>query len=368
MIRWVAGVSTVAALLLVAAGLVLGGPCRARAAAIRSTAAEPTATTAFPAPDLVFHMRDGFVLPARVWRPAANVPQAGIILALHGFTDSRDAWEYPAPGFADAGYTVIAPDQRGFGATADRGIWAGQMVMIGDAAELLGQLRARYPGQRLILMGESMGGAVAMCVAASAPASADAYVLISPAVWGRAQMDPGVRAALWTAAAIAPGWKLTGNEVPQNIAPSDNRDALLRLAHDPLTLRGATISTLRGLVDLMDSAQAAAPHLPPDTLMLAGRRDQIVPQAATAAAWAKTPAAVRQAFYMNGFHLLLRDQDRALPQADVLAWLSTPNAWLPSGADINAASWKADHAWSGGVSEAAPAVLLDSTTGRNAWP
>ncbi len=364
MIRWVAGVSTAAMVLVIVAGLVFGGPYGARAA----TAQSAPGGGAFPAPDIVFHMRDGFVLPARIWRVPAGVAPAGVILALHGFTDSRDAWEYPAPGFAAAGYTVIAPDQRGFGATADRGTWAGQAVMIEDASELLRQLRARYPGQRLILMGESMGGAVAMCVAARAPASADAYVLISPAVWGRAQMDAGVRVALWTAAAVAPGWKLTGNEVPQDIAPSDNREALLRLAHDPLTLRGATVATLRGLVDLMDSAQAAAGHLPPDTLMLAGRRDQVVPQAATAAAWAKTPASVRQGFYMNGFHLLLRDQDRALPQADVLAWLAMPGAWLPSGADINAAAWKADHAWAGDASAFAPAVVMDSTTGRNAWP
>ena len=365
MIRWVAGVSTAAAVLVIAAGLVLGGPYGARAAASQSTTAVPAA---FAAPDLVFHMRDGFLLPARLWRASNGVPPAGVILALHGFTDSRDAWEYPAPGFAAAGYTVVAPDQRGFGATADRGSWAGQSVMVADASELLGQLRARYPGQRLVLMGESMGGAVAMCVAAGAPASADAYVLLSPAVWGRAQMNPGVRAALWTAYAVAPGWKLTGNEVPQDIAPSDNRDALLRLAHDPLTLRDATVATLRGLVDLMDSAQAAAAHLPPNTLMLAGRRDQVVPQAAIAAAWAKTPSAVRHGLYLNGFHLLLRDQDRALPQADVLGWLAAPGAWLPSGADINAAAWKADHAWAGDASGVAPAVIMDSTTGRNAWP
>ncbi len=366
MIRWVAGVSTVAAILVMAA-LFLSGPYAASAKAAQS--APPALAT--PEPDLVFTMRDGARLPARLWQPPAGTPHAGIILALHGFTDSRDAWEYPAPGLAAAGYTIIAPDQRGFGATADRGIWAGQATMIADAAELLTQLRARYPHQRLILMGESMGGAITMCIAATTPASsppADAYILLSPAVWGRAQMPAGVRAALWTAFAVAPGWQFTGKDVPVQIAASDNREALLRLAHDPLTLRVTTVAMLRGLVDLMDSAQAAAPHLPPNTLMLAGRRDQVIPQAAIAAAWAKTPPAVRQGFYLNGFHLLLRDQDRALPQADILAWLAAPDAWLPSGADINAAAWKADHAWAGDASLAAPAVALDSATGRDVWP
>ena len=299
---------------------------------------------------------------------AAGTAPAGIMLALHGFTDSRDAWEYPAPAFTAAGYTVIAPDQRGFGATAQRGGWAGQAVMIDDAAELVAQLRARYPGQRLVLMGESMGGAVAICLAARAPATADAYVLESPAVWGRGQMAPGVRAALWTAAALAPGWRLSGNEVKLDIAATDNRAALLRLAHDPLTTRGATVATLRGLVDLMDSAQAGMAHLPANTLLLAGRRDQVIPPAAMAAAWAKAPPAVRRAFYLGGYHLLFRDEARALPQGDVLAWLARPDAWLPSGADINAASWRADHAWAADVSSAAPAGTLDATAGRSSWP
>ena len=364
-LRWVAGVSTAACLLLLLASVVLG---RAGGLFAAARAAPSAPLPGFPAPDLVFTMRDGFILPARLWHPPPGTKPAGIMLALHGFTDSRDAWEYPAPAFAAAGYTVVAPDQRGFGATADRGSWAGQAVMIDDAAELAHQLRARYPGQRLVLIGESMGGAVVICLAARAPATADAYVLDSPAVWGRAQMAAGVRVALFAAATLAPGWRLTGNEVPQEIAASDNREALLRLAQDPLTTRGATIATLRGLVDLMDSAQAAMPHLPPDTLLMAGRRDQVIPPAAMAAAWAKAPPGVRRAFYLNGYHLLFRDHARALPQGDAVAWLADPQAWLPSGADINAASWRADHAWAEDVSVAAPAGVVDATVGRSSWP
>ncbi len=361
MIRRRLAVST-AALALLLAGL---------AHSLATPAATPLGSTLPPAaaalaPDATFTMRDGYVLPARLWRPGGS--PRGVILALHGFTDSRDAWEYPAPGFAQAGYLVVAPDQRGFGATAGRGTWAGQDAMTEDAVELAGRLKREHPGLPLVIMGESMGGAVAMCVAARAPETAQAYVLLAPAVWGRAQMAVGVRSALWAAARIAPGWKLTGQEVKLDIAASDNMEALLRLAHDPLTLRGSTVAMLRGLVDLMDSAQEAAARLPPRTLILSGRRDQVIPPQATAAAWAKLPPAVRRGFYLAGYHLLLRDMDRALVQADVLAWLDNPQAWLPSGADINAASWRADRAWTEDAPSVLPAQALDGTGLRRVWP
>ncbi len=364
MIRRRVAVSTAAVALLLAQG-----PDRGLAAAPATPVGSTLPSTApFPAPDIVFRMRDGFDLPARVWRPPAGTAPRGVVLALHGFTDSRDAWEYPAPGLAAAGYTVVAPDQRGFGATADRGVWAGQQTMVDDAAELAGRLRAQNPGLRLVLMGESMGGAVVMCLAARAPATADAYVLYSPAVWGRAQMPLVLRTALWVAAGVAPGWRLTGQEVPLDVAASDNREALLRLARDPLTLRGATVAMLRGLVDLMDGAQAAAARLPPDTLVLDGRRDQVIPPEATAAAWAKLPAGVRRGFYLGGYHLLTRDLGRALVDADVLSWLDDPDRWLPSGADINAAAWQADHAWAADVAAALPAHALDGAGQRRVWP
>jgi acylglycerol lipase len=359
-LRRAALVSTAAACLALAGWVVGTTPYAAPAQAAQSAQ--------FPMPDRAFRMRDGYMLPARIWPATPGVPPAGIILALHGFTDSRDAWEYPAPAFSAAGYTVIAPDQRGFGATATRGTWAGQRAMVADAAELASRIRAEHPGERLILMGESMGGAVTMCLAASAPATADAYVVESPAVWGRAEMEPGLRVALWAASSIAPAWRFSGGEVPVNVTASDNREALLRLAHDPLTLHGATMGMLRGLVDLMDSAQDAAALLPPHTLVLNGRRDQVVPQAAIAAAWDKLPTTIRRGFYLSGFHLLFRDTARALPTQDTLAWLANPAAWLPSGADINAAAWQADHAWQATTPAAAPATTLDAAAGRNPWP
>ncbi len=312
-------------------------------------------------------MSDGARLPARTWLPPTGVTTRGVILALHGFTDSRDGWELPAPVLAGAGYVVVAPDQRGFGATADRGSWAGTTRMVDDAAELLAQLRARTPKGRVIVMGESMGGAIAALLAARPGLGPDATVLLAPAVWGRGQMDVRLYAALLLADAIAPGWVPNPGPLAAHITASDNIPALMRFGRDPLTLREVNIRGLRGLVDMMGQAHAAMAHLRGKVLLLDGRRDQLVPQAATASAWDALPTTVRRGFYPNGYHLLLRDRDRALVLADILAWLDNPDRWLPSGADVAAAAWRGDHAWQGDVSELAPAAD-DGFWQEPVWP
>ena len=69
-----------------------------------------------------------------------------MILALHGFNDSRDQWALPAPVFAAAGIAVYAPDQRGFGDTAQRGqTWPGVAALVNDADAMARDLHRRYP-------------------------------------------------------------------------------------------------------------------------------------------------------------------------------------------------------------------------------
>ena len=292
--------------------------------------------------DDAFTVADGVRLPVRTWLPA-GAPRA-VVLALHGFNDSRDAWEIPGPSFAAAGVAVYAPDQRGFGAAPGRGRWAGSRQMADDAAAMLAELRRRHPGVPLYAMGESMGGAVLMTLAARADApSVDGWVLLSPAVWGRRQMGVVLSSGLWLVSSVAPGLSVTGNEVPLKVMASDNRAALIRLARDPLTIRRTRFDALRGLTDLMDQAQAAAPKLRGRVLVLYGEKDTLVPGEATGRAWARMPAGTRFGFYANGYHLLLRDIDRALPTQDVLSWIAAPGDWLPSGADLAAGAWRSGH-------------------------
>lgn len=289
----------------------------------------------------VFTMPDGTILPYRAWLPKRGEKLRAVVLALHGMNDSRDAWEYPAPDLARAGIAVFAPDQRGFGATATRSEWPGTAKLVDDVRVMARILRHRYPHTRLILMGESMGAAVLMVAATQPdPPTADGYVIISPAVWGRDEMNVFLRTGLWLLSHTVPGMRVTGAKFV-HVEASDNREAIWRLSTDPLTLHSTRWSAVAGLVNLMDAAQAAAPRFHAPALFMYGGHDQLVPPRATAAVWRALPKTERKAFYPDGYHLLLRDLDRITPLEDVIAWICRPDAPLPSGADHAAAVWLA---------------------------
>lgn len=291
--------------------------------------------------DDAFVLSDGARLPYRAWLPAG--PPHTVVLALHGFNESRDSWELPAPAFAAAGIAFYAPDQRGFGASPGRGRWPGADTLADDAAEMAQLVRRRHPAARLVLMGESMGGAVLLHMATSREPSPADYVLLAPAVWGRARMNALLRSGLWLAANLVPGYEVTRAPASVRVIPSDNQDALRSLSRNPLTIKGTRFDTLRGLVDLMDLALAAAPRFRETALFLYGAKDDLVPKVATRAVWRGLDAPnIRRSYYRNGYHLLFRDLDRAVPIADTIAWIAARPLPLPSGADVAAAAWLAE--------------------------
>lgn len=291
----------------------------------------------------VFVMPDGARLPFRAWLPEGEPEVA--MLALHGINDSRDAWEFPAPLLSAHGVALYGPDQRGFGQAPGRGLWPGTRRLVEDAAAMARLVAARHPGVPLVLLGESMGGAVLMVLAASPLAPPGArYVLSAPAVWGRARMNWALQGILWLARHTLPG--LVIGPGPLRVTASDNREALIRLSTDPLSLHSSRIDVVAGLVDLMDAALAAAPRQPGPALFLYGGHDELVPPAATRATWEALPAGrgIVRSYYPEGYHLLLRDLGRAATLADILSWVAAPARPLPSGGEARAAAWLAAQA------------------------
>src|SRR5947207_5921885 len=276
--------AAIAAILLAAAAGCTGGGSSEQIASAGVAAAEPVPNPARgPAiTDKVLIAADGASLPLRRWLPRGEVK--AVVLALHGFNDYSNAFAMPAALWAQRGIATYAYDQRGFGGAPLRQRWAGSAWLAGDAVTAIRLLRAIYPGRPIYLLGESMGGAVAILAATGTegipPAEADGVILSAPAVWGRATMEFWPKLALFAGARFIPELTLTGRGL--GIKPSDNLPMLRALVKDPMVTKGSRVATIYGLVDLMDLALAAAPKLDRPLLLLYGAHDEIVPREALA--------------------------------------------------------------------------------------
>jgi alpha-beta hydrolase superfamily lysophospholipase len=288
--------------------------------------------------ETAFTTTDALALPLRRWLPAGGQPRA-VVLALHGFNDYSNAFDAPAKEWAKAGIATYAYDQRGFGGAPGRGLWAGSAALATDAVTAAGILRGMYPNRPLYLLGESMGGAVAILAATGATgirqAPVDGVILSAPAVWTRESMQFVPRLALWAGVRMFPGWVLTGESL--HILASDNIPMLMALGRDPMVIKGARVDTIYGLVDLMDRTIEAAPGLTQPLLLMYGAHDAVIPADPVREFVAALPPDPnrrdRLAYYQHGYHMLLRDLEGKTVAGDAASWMLDHAAPLPSRAD-----------------------------------
>jgi alpha-beta hydrolase superfamily lysophospholipase len=302
-------------------------------------APEPKPVPRFTATSFI--TADGQTLPLRKWLPPSDTAHSvkAVILALHGFNDYSNAFDGAGEAWAQQGIATYAYDQRGFGAAPERGFWPGRGALAADAATAALILRGLHRGVPLYLVGDSMGGALAVVALTGESGTpvpdVDGVILTAPAVWGRPTMGVVPRLALWVGVRLAPGLTLSGRGL--EIKPSDNIAMLRALARDPLVIHQTRIDTIYGLVDLMDAALASGAALDAPLLLMYGAKDEIIPKEPIERFVGSLPAAParrrRLAWYTDGYHMLLRDLEASAVIADVASWVLAPAAPLPSGAD-----------------------------------
>jgi acylglycerol lipase len=293
------------------------------------------------------HTADGVDLPVRAWIPKDSAgkakPTKGVIIALHGFNDYSRGMGIPGSGLARRGYAVYAFDQRGFGQTPQRGLWAGEDRMVADLRLAVDLYREANPGKPIYVLGESMGAAVAMVAAVEPPhLPVDGLILASPATWGWQTIDPVYREIVEFSANTVPWMTILLTGV--SVQASDNSAALRALGRDPLVIKATRVDTAYGLVNLMTRAYDAVPDLcdqskgVPRCLILYGGREDVLNKGAVAMTLERLPTLpsdqLRLALYRSGHHLLLRDLNSQATFDDIAVWLADPSQALPSGADI----------------------------------
>jgi len=280
-------------------------------------------------------MSDGYVLPMKTWRSTGR--PAAVVLALHGFNDYRNAFDALAQSFADDLVTTYAFDQRGFGETEQRGVWAGHTVMQSDLIAAVNLICEKHAGLPIFVLGESMGGAVILsAVQQLEQTCVQGVILSAPAVWGWQTMPWWQTVPLRLLAHTFPEHIVTADGL--DIHPSDNDDMLDALGRDPLIIKETRIDAIYGLTDLMEAALVNSSALKLPSLILYGEHDDIIPPTPFCEMSNNLPDRVtshwRLMLYPNGYHMLSRDLQGEVVIQDMMAWIHNQRSWLPSGHEV----------------------------------
>ena len=193
--------------------------------------------------------------------------------------------------------------------------------MVADAITILQLIHQRYPELPLYLLGESMGGAVALQAQPDNTIVAGT-ILVAPAVWSRNNMPWYQRLALWFASHTLPTKKLTGEGL--DIRPTDNIKMLRAWAADPKVIKATRVDVLYGVSNLMDKAVAAIPSVHSPVLLLYGEHDDVIPRQPICNLVTRLKQQRKNfntRLYPHGYHMLTRDLKAEQVLKDISQWI-----------------------------------------------
>ena len=137
-----------------------------------------------------------------------NVASAGagpVVMLLHGFPDTHTVWRKQVPALTAAGYRVVAPDLRGYGATeAPHGVSHYRLeVLRQDLVALLDAMQI----DRVYLVGHDWGAVIGWQLCMHVPERVERFAALSvghPRAYARAGVGQLLRA--WYAIAFQVPW------------------------------------------------------------------------------------------------------------------------------------------------------------------
>lgn len=218
-------------------------------------------------------------IPCMVWIDKQK-PKAAM-LCIHGFGLHKGTYDAFANEMAKLGIATYAIDVRGFGAWVRKGKnhidFDGTM---GDIGLSLNEIRRMHPDLKIIVLGESMGGAIAMKAAQMYPDLV--YGLISSVPAGdrfeRADSELGIVKHV-----IFHGMNAPIDVGPAIVGRATKKDSLKNTwLNDPLSRTEVSANELIAFKNFMNSTYDMAPNIKKaKVLFIQGSNDRLVRPAGT---------------------------------------------------------------------------------------
>jgi alpha-beta hydrolase superfamily lysophospholipase len=239
---------------------------------------------------------------------------------LHGAFDYSGAFDEIGPKLASNGFTALAFDQRGFGATRSRRHWCGIRRMIGDVADAVQFLRVRFGSLPVFVVGESMGADIAIQAAAAKEELGIAgLVLAAPGA-----VTDAFRRLLWGTLIRLLGYLAPKGEVNiERISGGEFTPAgAIRLLGDPLVLRSVRPAMASGLFDLAVSTVKAARRVKFPTLTMVGSKEDFLYEKCIGRLHRALAGQKSWRVFEGGPHLLLHWKRASIVLDEITDWIS----------------------------------------------
>ncbi len=164
-------------------------------------------------------MRESFITTNGVkLRVLQDGPEnAPLVVLLHGFPEHAYSWRHQIPALVQAGFHIVAPDQRGYN-LSDKPPRVSDYALDVLTQDIVGLIRA-LGREDAVVVGHDWGGAVAYRLAMDYPQMTRKLVILNaphPRAVARAQKNPGQVLRFWYILAFQIPWL---PETILNLAP-----------------------------------------------------------------------------------------------------------------------------------------------------
>jgi alpha-beta hydrolase superfamily lysophospholipase len=200
----------------------------------------------------------------------APVPDAhGTVVVVHGLGEHSGRYAHVIDALNRAQWTVVAYDQRGFGRSPGaRGALPHENVLLDDLAQILDRVRTK----KRVLLGHSMGGAVAARFVADDVRNVDALILSSPAL--KRGLNLAERLKLKIGELVAPNHAIRNGLDPAKV--SHDPAVVKAYIDDPLNHDLITPRLARFILDSGNIVRARAKQWRVATLLMWAGDDYLV--------------------------------------------------------------------------------------------
>lgn len=254
-----------------------------------------------------------------------KVKPEGIVLAIHGLTMHGTMFDTMARHLVGQKFLVAAPDLRGYGKWRCDGSKSkvDYAESEADLQRIAETLRESYPGIPLFVAGESLGGTVALRMAAKHADLVDGLILSAPAVRHHHRLRMATVGQL--AQVVVNPWK--DINLAHYLEHDFSEDA--RITHegltDPLIRKELSLGELISSCRFMAQSAASIDDIPVDMpiLIMQGKKDRMVKESSITLLERKLRSQKRTiCWFPNRGHILLETKH---VQAETL---NTMTSWL----------------------------------------